>query len=245
MAKDEGDVDLELDPPEDEQQDQEQDDEQQDQESEQESDADQQQDTQAQDRQQQDDRQPSRAQRRIQAQQDRQAELERQNAELSRRIDDLIRSQARPQGETPEQRTQRLALLTPEERIREDLADAERRHGQQLAGLQFQVLDRSDKAAFEAKATIDPLYAKWAPKVEAELAAMRTKGQNVEREVLMDYLIGRNARENRQKVAGRQRMEAGRRVAAASTRPGSSRSDVQPQRRQGSSLEKRLENVPL
>ena len=74
--------------------------------------------------------------------------------------------------------------------------------------LAFQLQDRGDKSAFEAKATVDPLYSKWAPKVEAELAAMRTKGQNVDREVLMDYLIGKNARENRQQTAGRQRVEA-------------------------------------
>ena len=58
-------------------------------------------------------------------------------------MDLLLAGQARPQpqGETPDARAARLALLTPEERIREDLQVAQQTHAREMQGLRFTIQD--------------------------------------------------------------------------------------------------------
>ena len=191
---------------------------------------------------------PSRGERRFQTLTNDLREQRQRNDELNRRLDTLIAGQqSRPaQGETPEARANRLAFLTPEERITAELHEARQQFSREMQVMRFTSADGSDKAAFQAKATVDPLFKKWEPRVEAELTTLRNQGQNVEREKLMYYLIGKNAVEGRQAVRPGQRAEAQRRVNAQRTRPGNSGSDVQSQRRdRGNSLERRLENQAL
>ena len=195
-------------------------------------------------------RQPSRRDARIQTLTEQIRERDQRLAETNRRIDDLIRQQgqlARPQGETPEQRAARFALMTPQEQISETLRESEARHTAQMQQFQMQSLDVADRTAFQAKAAVDPLYAKWGPKVEGRLAELRAKGNNVEREVLLKFLIGEAALERRTGKEGRREVaQAQRRVAAQRTRPQNSGSDTQNQRRQqGTSLERRLENIQI
>lgn len=248
MAEKDGDpeVDLDIEPPEEgddtEQQDlqvEEQDDEPEGEEV----DASQQQDG---DRQEQRAQQPSRGDRRFQTlSNDLRAERER-TAELKGRLDQLLATQPRPQqGETPEARAQRRALLTAEERINEDLLEARQIHARDMQQLQFTITDGNDRAAYSAKATVDPLFKKWEPKVEAELATLRSQGMTAPREKIMYYLIGKAAVEGRQGTRETQRANGQRRIARQTTRPGNSGSDVAAQRRQGSSLERRLENEAL
>lgn len=193
-------------------------------------------------------RQPSRSERRNQTLANRLRDSERRQADLERRLNESLSRQQQPSGprqESIEEREARLAMLTPEERMQARMTDAEQRHGQQLFSLQMQIRDGQDRTSFEAKAFNDPLYKKWAPKVEAELAALRTQGQTVDREKLLYYLIGKAAIEGR-KPGTRQQRQAQQRVTRANARPGNSRSDVPSQRRtQGTSLERRLEDVPL
>jgi hypothetical protein len=190
---------------------------------------------------------PSRGERRYQTLSNELKEARQRNEELNRRLDAVIAGQGRPQqGETPETRAQRLALLTPEERIQETLREDREQHRREMQSVQFVVQEGSDKAAFEAKATVDPLYEKWKPKVEAELSSLRAKGQNVEREKLMFYLIGANAVEARKQQAGRQRADARGRVTRQQTRPSNSGSDTTGTRRdRNTSLERRLENQSI
>lgn len=192
-------------------------------------------------------RQPSRRDRRIEALTTSLAEERRQREELNRRLDAVLTGQQprQPQGETPEQRAQRLALLTPEERIREELNEAKHGFAVQMQRMQFTSQDGADRAAFQAKATVDPLYKKWSDKVEAELTTLRNQGMNTDREKLMYYLIGKAAVEGRQANGARERVQAQRRVQQQRTRPANSGSDVAPRRDRGSSLERRLENVEL
>lgn len=194
-----------------------------------------------------DQRQPSRGERRFQTLSRELTEQRQRNDELNRRLDAVIAGQPRPQqGETPEARANRLALLTPEERIREELQVAQQGHARDMQAIQFTVRDTGDKAAFEAKATVDPLFAKWKPKVEAELTALRAQGQNVDREKLMFYLIGKNAVETRKQQSGQQRRDAGGRVRRQQTRPSNSGSDTAGNRRdRNSSLERRLEDQSI
>lgn len=192
-------------------------------------------------------RQPSRSESRIRALTQELRDRDQRIAETNRRIDALLSQQAKPQGETPEQRAQRFALLTPQEQIAETLRESEQRHAAQMTQVQHQMLDTADRTAFHTKASVDPLYAKWAPKVEGEIARLRTEGKGVpEREVLMAYLIGKTALERRGSKEGKMEVrQAQRRVNAQRTRPANSGSDTQAQRRQTGSLERRLENMQI
>lgn len=190
--------------------------------------------------------QPSRGERRFQSLTSELAKERQQREDLSRRLDAVLGQQRQPVQETPEARAQRHALMTPEERMREDLQVASFTHQREMQTLRFQMQDNSDKTAFEAKSAVDKRYAKWKSEVERELLALRQQGQNVEREKLMYYLIGKNAVENGQAVVAQQRTEAQRRVQRQSVRPTNSGSDIQASRRErGNSLEKRLENQAL
>jgi hypothetical protein len=112
--------------------------------------------------------------------------------------------------------------------------------------MQMQNADMADKTAFHTKAAVDPLYAKWAPEVEGELAKLRLKGDNPQREVLMDFLIGRQMRLNRGSKENKMQAKQGaQRVSSQRTRPANSGSDTQAARRQTTSLERRLENTPI
>ena len=190
-------------------------------------------------------RQISRGERRVQSLSTRIQDMERRNMDLERRLNESLARQTAPRQETFEEREQRLALLTPEERMHARMSESEQRHGRELFAMQMQLRDGQDRTSFEAKAFNDSLYQKWAPKVEAELAALRTQGQTVEREKLLYYLIGKSAVELRQGRPKQQR-QAQQRLQRANVRPGNTRSDNASQRRtQNSSLERRLEDVPL
>lgn len=185
--------------------------------------------------------------RRIQVLADRLRERERQ-------IDELIRQRtaqpapAQPAGESEAQRAERRSRLTPEERISEDLRDSEKRVSLQLQGVQYQNWESNDRALYETKASIDPLYKRWKDRVEKELTEMRGRGQiGVARDAVLRYLIGsamldqRGDRGNRQ-----QRRAAESRVRANTTRAVDTRSNSQSNRRSGGrSLEERLSDIPL
>lgn len=191
-------------------------------------------------------RQQTRGENRFQTLRNDNQRLDRELAETRRRLDEITRTIARPQGETPEQRAQRHALMTPQEIMSETLRESEGRMAQQIQHLQFQNLDTADRTAFQAKAAVDPLYAKWGPKVEGKLAEMRSKGQSAEREVILKFLIGEAALERRGTREGRREVaQAAQRVRGQRVRPSNSGSDTAADRRQQGSLERRLENVQI
>ena len=193
-------------------------------------------------------RQPSRSESRIRSLTEESRQAKQELAETRRRLDELSRqmAQPRPQQETVAQRAERFSMMTPQEQIAETLRESEQRHAASMNQMQMQMLDTADRTAFQARAASDPLYAKWGPKVEGKLAEMRAKGQNVERDVLLKFMIGEAALERRSsKEAKTEVRQAQRRVNAQRTRPTNSGSDTQAQRRTGSSVERRLENVQI
>lgn len=195
-------------------------------------------------------RQPSRAERRISTQQEALRSRDQQIADLNKRLDQvLLQNQQRQEpAETPAQREQRLALLDPVERMRVEMHEAQNVSTRQMQAMAFQMQDTSDKATFDAKSLVDPLYSKWGPKVESFLSELRSKGQNVGREQALKYLIGEAALANRKVTSGQQRRAGAERVARNRTTPSNSRSDTSTARRSGSdgtALERRLENINI
>jgi hypothetical protein len=95
----------------------------------------------------------------------------------------------------------------------------------------FATADRADKAAFDAKAAVDPIYRKYAQDVEQVLAIERRKGRDFDRETILDFVRGRRARLNQGKKTPVQ-AQAERRIQSQQARTAGGRGDQPAQQRQ-------------
>lgn len=137
----------------------------------------------------------------------------------------------------------RLELLSESERSKYYVEKGQRSVQMQLAQQEFRLTDQSDKLSFEAMCRADPRAKKLAPEVERRLTELRGKGQNVSRENLLAFVIGKRALDNPQ-VTGKQRAGAERRREREQARGTSPRGDAQGQRRAaGKTPAQRLEGV--
>lgn len=145
--------------------------------------------------------------------------LRRENQDYRRRLEDLERqSRQQPQRQQQidpveqarreEAERQRVALMTPEERFEYRMDQMQRQNQQFLQGVQMNLAEQTDKANFEAKSSVDPLYKKYAPLVEQRLSELRAQGQNVPREVLMKFMIGERALQKADGARSRQTKRA-------------------------------------
>lgn len=166
---------------------------------------------------------------------------------LERQVQELNAAQQRTQTrqETPEEESGRMALMTPDERSEYRLNKALRQIEQSNQRTQFLAAETADKAAFEAKAQSDPLYAKLAPDVEKELATLRGQGQNVPREILMTLAVGRLAMAARGKKNG-QTARGAAKLARETTAPLNGKGDQTANRRRSNDTPaKRLQDVQI
>jgi len=184
-------------------------------------------------------RQPSRGERQY-------AELRRQRREdaaaiatLTRQLDEMRRNPPQPQQptETAAQRAERLALMSPEERIAETVNSALAVHEHKTAQLTNHLLDQSDRSSFQARCAANPVFQKIANEVEQRLAGFRQRGEaSVPREVIATYIIGERA------IAqmGKAKPGAQQRRQQQTSRPTNGRGDIAPnrsQRRSGNTVE--------
>lgn len=168
---------------------------------------------------------------------------------LQRRFDEFAQRQQQPAQvqETVDQRNARRALMSDSERASEDIAASEQRITRMVNHTTLTVQDSADKSIFEAKAVNDPLYRRWAPKVEAERQRLAAQGSYVARDAIMAYLVGKAAIDSRGSKQNKTAQALGRRrVERQTTRPKDTRNDaVQNRRGTTRSLEDRLANIPL
>lgn len=192
----------------------------------------------------------NRAETRIQRLREEAAEAKRDAADARRRIEEFEARQRSvvPAGETQDQRAQRYALMTSDERVDARLSEATHEFNQRLGLMQFQSMEAGDKAAFRALCAGDPVAAKYAPEVESRLVELRRNGQNVDRERLLTFLIGEKTRARAREAGEKAKKDGARRVERQTTRPANNRGD-QPATRQpandAAARRKRLENVIL
>jgi hypothetical protein len=187
-------------------------------------------------------RQPTRGENRVAKATREAAEAKREAKELKERLAALEQRSTQPSAESQRQREARLAEMEPLERqvflMQEDRA-AEK----------FQTQDRLDRMAFDATCRAEPAVAKIKDKVESELAALRGRGQNVDREVLADWLLGKQARANAGRASTKTTKAAAARRQQQQARPGAPRGDAAPaDRRDNSSKaarDKRLADYQL
>src|SRR6516225_4939962 len=114
-----------------------------------------------------------------------------QTEALQRRFDDFVsRSQQNQQRESEEQRNQRRAVMTPEERMSEDLRDSEWRTQRALQQQSFSMQDSTDKSLYDTRSNSIEGYRRYRDRVEAERSRLVQGGANVGRRAVLCYLVG-------------------------------------------------------
>ena len=187
---------------------------------------------------------PSRGESRFQRLANTAKEAREEAATARRELQEFKASQRQAvQQETPEQEAQRLALMTPEERLEFKLDKSERRNQQNMQAMAFQMQDGTDKSAFTALCTSDQTAARYRDRVEAKLAEIRSQGQNVNREALLDFLVGQDVRKKGGAARDRQAKDGERRIQRQKVAPGNNRGDSAPAKRGEKTLEERLSDV--
>lgn len=173
------------------------------------------------------------------------AKAAREEAAAARREAEEARRAAwqRSQAASEEERQARRALMTPEERVADDMAQMRREFAQQRHQDQMTTAALMDKTAYDAKATINPVYAKFKDEVEGRFQDLARKGQPVEREIILKVLLGERALEGAGK-SGPARRQASKRVESQRVAAGSGRGDTPSNRgRAGDTAESRLKDV--
>lgn len=194
-----------------------------------------------------DQRPPSRRDRRIDTLIENSRQKDQQIADLNRRMEALLQTRSQPQGESREQRDARRQSMSPEDRMYDVLAEHTEAWGREKQTLQFGMADQMDKAAFDAKCSVNNVYQKRQQAVEDKLRDLRSKGMTAPREDVLRWVIGQQALDAAgSKEVRQQRQQAGRRVQRQQARPSSANgSDVRAERGRQTSRERRLENVQI
>ncbi len=153
------------------------------------------------------------------------AEADTNRRELAELRAEIQRQNQQRTQETPEQEAARFALMEPEQRAEARLNKALDNQNRQFAHMSARLADQTDKSAFLALVASNPLVKRVASQVETELARIRALGQNVEREKLADYLLGKAIRERGVKAVDEQRRAGERNVQRQTTRGAAGRGD--------------------
>lgn len=186
--------------------------------------------------------QPSRGETRIQRLAN-EAKAAREEAAAARReAEQLRRSQEQAsQHLTEQQERERLALMQPEERMAYALDKQNREMQRKLQEMEFRTQNLTDKAAFEAKASIHPTYQKFQADVEEKFQELLAKGTPTDRETILKFMLGERALAAANPNKNRAAKTGQNRLAAQTVKPGSAKGDAASQRaKAGDSPEKRL-----
>jgi len=176
-------------------------------------------------------RQPSRGDRQFGDLRRQARERAEENARLTRELAEMRNQMAelrRPVGETEQQRRERFALMSPEERAEEIVNTSLRAHDARTQQLQAQLLDQADRSSFSARCAANPLLNKLSAEVERRHAELTANGQVVNREVVAKFLIGEKvlAQQGKAKPGAQQRRQQ------QTTRPARPQGDAGGARRQ-------------
>ena len=150
-------------------------------------------------------------------------------AELQNRLNEVLMAQRQPQDDAARRAEEaRVAQMDPLERKEYEQQKKIDALQAQVANLGFAQQDGLDRARFEAKAELNPVYKKYAASVESTLQEMRAKGVNTTREALLTYKLGEAQRKKLEAGAGegKRRKEAAQaRVNKVNGRPANLRGD--------------------
>jgi len=189
---------------------------------------------------------PGRAEGRIQrlAREAKEAREEVANERKARQeLENRLARLEKPAVQEKEPTADEMALWTPDQIIDYKLGKATSRFDATLQQIQLQTFEANDKAAFQAECARNPLAAKYADKVEELVADIRSKGQIVDRDRALTFILGKIVRENGSKAKAKQAQDGQRRIRRETVQAGSGKGDTAAPRRGEKSLEERLANV--
>ncbi len=157
------------------------------------------------------------------------------------------REQARQQAEDPNREAERLELMTPDERADYKLNNALNTIRREQALTTFRVQDEADKARFDAKATADKVYAKYAERVEqARLKYMREQNTVIPREELLKHMVGDDVLRNRGRNTAKQTAQGRQNIQRQQAPLANGKGNAQGNRRGAQDTPaKRLEGVQI
>lgn len=160
------------------------------------------------------------ARRRAQAAETERDEIARRLARLEGQTEVLSR-QPQPQQSAEDKRAEaeRLAAMTPEERVEYRIEQERRQIQQAFTQTNFQAADRADKVEFRLLCQESPAFQSVRQEVEDELAKMRRNGFNANREDVAYRILG-------QRAAKKKAMSEDRGRSRTRTRAPGARSDV-------------------
>lgn len=195
-------------------------------------------------------RKPNRAQSRIQTLTQTLAQEKAERQRIDRELQEIKAAQRQreqqSQQESPEARAARRALMSETELLREDMQESEKRTRAMLQQQAVMAQESNDKATYSSILRDAPHLKKYDAEVERVRKENQANGAFVPREVILDYVIGRTARQNAAKQVPKAKAKGQERIAQQRSQPARSAGDTGTQRgRQGDSVEKRLENVPI
>jgi hypothetical protein len=128
---------------------------------------------------------------------------------------------------------ERYALLSPEEQMREDIRRADERNTQQLRQIQFQLQEQQDINNFNTIVNgSNGRFNKYKEAVENQVKLLRAQGSTIPRELVLDYMIGKEVREKGLGAASRQAASGKAKIASQKTSPSNNRGDVNNRSRQ-------------
>lgn len=157
--------------------------------------------------------------------------LEREFAELrARSLQPPVDTAAQARAAAEE--AERVRQMMPEEQIAYFRNRDRQEFGAALQNIEFRMMDRADKTAWQASCERNQQRARLADRVEQVLQDYRARGQNAEREQVYKFVLGDELDRKASGQLPRQRAAAARRVAAQTTRPSSARGDVSRSRTQ-------------
>jgi hypothetical protein len=153
---------------------------------------------------------------------------------------------AQQQQWTEQQWAERWAVMTNEEKIEHIAAQGEQR----IRGLQsemgMQTKLMRDQMGYEAKASVNPVYAKYQDEVERVHSDYAQRGQFIAREGILKQLLGERALASASKDTRQGRKQGQKKIEAQTTRPSTSKGDAASTRgKSGDSAEKRLAGVEI
>lgn len=188
----------------------------------------------------------------------RQQTLANERRELRQRLETTERERATERAElealrrdrqsqqhqlTQQQEAERLALMTPDERLEYRMTQHERRTQQTMQQTLLQMQAASDKTSYDAKAMVNPVYKKHSVEVERVFQRQLAEGRPVDRELILKNILGELALASADRATNKARTNGARRVNAQRVNAGNTRSDNAGSRGpKPSTLEQRLAN---
>lgn len=169
-------------------------------------------------------------------------ERDREIAELRGQVQTLLSQQRQPAPAAPpqdpraaqqaeEQFWAEIAQLPYEHQMRAVWNRAQQVIQGQLLNQQLSTRETLDRQSYESRIASSPIHARYRDRVEKMVADERARGNIVDREVALKYIVGEDAINRANGAAPRQRREAATRVQQQQTRPTNSRGDGTARRR--------------